>query len=895
MSFSFRVKGSCLFWTQGTGRFFVVFATAVSLILIPSVGFSEDTRPGGAAGSFSAEVDSPDTGRIGKYLDQAETYMEQEDFRKARAKLQEALALDNRNQRARRMLARLDQEEALAGPRKRSSFFGRMFSFGGERAERPDRPVKAGTSDKFHSYMERARSNLSAGDFTPARRDALRAAEFSDDKEEVRKLLSEIDTAEGLFRQKHGIPSPGSVRERTLPAEVYLRERERYERRKKLEDLALRESMLEARKYLEKGEYEKARRKAYDAWKKIPYDEEVAVLIADINKGIVLGPELVKTDLREDEVLIEHRLPSERDPLTRHEEGKSFPDLGPMFMRSLRTLLDEKTYEMDYVYPTETYSIDDCVEIALMNSQRMVFANEQIKLGDTRIWELRRRLLPDVAFKAERSYGKIADSTRISGETDDDQVQKGATRHYQGKKYMVELNHTLFDGFGTYFEIRQAQANHEVIKKEGERIRNDIIEETKRAYYSLDRAKKATVIQNNIADRIERTYEIARRAHQKGLIPAVEYLKVKGQYVEAEFQRISARRDEDLARLMLAQAMNIDPDRPVEIEPMEVPEEFLNIGLQNCYNLAYSNNPDLRIKELTIEYYDYERKVTKARGWPKIDFMGNFGKAFENYQPLRYESDWTDANPIRADRGLEPEWYAGIKARVPFWGSTFEYNYVREKWATTVSAFRGTESATSYFTFNLLDDMGYFTGVQESRVGFERAKYEYQKARNDIGMQVKTSFFKYRRALLQMDVAKAQVEHQKMFVSVLEERQKFGELDMSRLVEEYVKLGEHKYGEIAGYTDYFMSILELNSAIGVMDYFDPLRPSFAGRRSDPFSVAERYMSMARDELAVNRFSSARKLAVRAAELEQDHPGVRELLGRIDRAEGLYRQGKEPAI
>ncbi len=170
-------------------------------------------------------------------------------------------------------------------------------------------------------------------------------------------------------------------------------------------------------------------------------------------------------------------------------------------------------------------------------------------------------------------------------------------------------------------------------------------------------------------------------------------------------------------------------------------------------------------------------------------------------------------------RGLEPEWYAGIKGSIPLWGNTVEYNYVREKWAPTVSSFRGTESATSYFTFKLLDDLAYFTNLQESRVGYERAKYEYLKAKKDLTVEVKELYFQYRKSILQIDVAEAQVQHQHMFVNVLEERRRFGEMENSKLIEEYIKLTENRYGLVQGYSDYFISVAGLNKAIGIPDYY----------------------------------------------------------------------------
>jgi outer membrane protein TolC len=786
----------------------LAFTVVILILVLPCEVSSVDESAGRGDQEVLDMVVADVSVDVLRYLEQAEQEINSHDFRKARKNLEKALSIDSGNEKARKMLAYLDLEEAIeeaiekaAEKEKPSSFLGWVSSF---KKSRPER---------------------------------------TKDAREDRKLFDDVDMA--IFSER------------------YMLEREKYEARKKEEDVTVRENISGARELLAQGEPEKARIKAYEAWKKIPYDKEVAVLIADINKTSLeflapgdpekarrkayeawkktpydtegdvfisdkkrvslLGPEGLKTDTYEGEDFLDMRLAPDKDPLLKYKEGKSFPDLGPMLMENIRGLYAEDEFDPKDAYPSGRYSVDDCVEVALRLSLRMNFADEQVKLGETRIWELRRKLFPDVALKMEKSFGKIADST--SG------AQPGATRHYQGAKYMAEVKHTVFDGFGTYFEIRQAQSNLEIIQNERERIRNEIIEETRKAYYNLDKVKRSLDIQYRTLDRIKELFNIADKGYQKEIIPAVEFLKVKGLYLQTEFQTISSERDIDLAHLVLVQAMNIDPDRGVKIEPLERPKGFLRIGLQNCYNLALANNPDLIIKEKTLEYHDFERKMSKSKGWPKIDFTGNFGKAIENYQPMRSESDWGDppSDPIRAHRSLEPEWYAGIKGSIPLWGNTFEYNYVREKWATTVSAFRGTESATSYFTLRLLDNLGYFTGVQEARVGFERSKYEYQKAKHDIAMQVKAAYFKYRKSLLQMDVAAAQVEHQKMFVNVLKERQKFGEMDLSRLAEEYVKLGEHEYGIEHGYTDYYTSLLEINRSIGVMEYFDPWKVTLEER------------------------------------------------------------------
>ncbi|MFH1798181.1 MAG: TolC family protein [Candidatus Omnitrophota bacterium] len=562
--------------------------------------------------------------------------------------------------------------------------------------------------------------------------------------------------------------------------------------KEKIQEKKTKKYIKKAQAHLDKENYSEARQYAYKAREDSPENSELAEVITNIDKQEMFGEKKTKRiDRKQKSESAVKRVEKTKNQFHAHDEGKGWTD-------HIAGIFKRKTEEINKIQQGKTYTIDECKENALSRSQRMIMADKQVKLAEMRIWEARRELFPEVAGKVERSYGKIG-----IGED---------TRHYQGEKYKVEVKQNLFDGMATWFSLRQAHANLEIVKLEREKVKNEIIEEVKKAYYNLDKTIKALAIQEDYQKRVNELYGIAEASFQQELIPKAEYLKVKGQNMQADFQRASSSEDINLAEMILFQALSLEPDQCIKIKLVEQPKGELSIGLENCYSLAMANQPEFRVKEKMIEYYDFERKIKKAKGWPKIDFNGSFGKAVETYQPTEVDTE---------QRDLSPEWYAGVKGSVPIWGNSFEYNYVREKWAPVFSTTRGTETATSYFSLKFLDDLSYFSDLQEARVGFESAKYEYLKAKNDLAVVVKESYFKYRKALLQISVTHAQVEHQSMFVKVLEERRRFGEMETSKVIEEYEKLAEHEYGLIRGETDYFISIAELNKAIGVDDYFEP--------------------------------------------------------------------------
>jgi len=646
--------------------------------------------------------------------------------------------------------------------------------------------------DKTKKLLEKARKELRKNNFAKAGSFVEKTLKEDKNNVSARELELKISKAESDHRKKE----ENAVRDeaRRVKADKAREKRDRQEaKKKKIREEKLEKYLTAAGKYLEENDFSNARKYAYKAKDIDSTNSEVAVLIADIDKGEMFGikeTEAVRR-VRETEEAVKEFDVRKGSPFTRYDEGKSWYDY-------ITDVFKKRVYELGEVHKGRIYTIDECVQLALQRSQRMKVADKQVTLAKTRLWETRRELFPVVTGRIEKTTGKI-------GTAD-------GPRHYQGAKYQIEIKQNVFDGMGTWFTVRQSQTNLEVVKLEREKVKNEIVGETKTSYYNLDKSVKAFAIQEMYKKRINNYYKIAEESFNRELVAEMEYLKVKGQNMQADFQYDSSKEDITLAETILYQAMNVDPEYPINIQPVAPPKETLTIGLENCYRLAFANRPDFKIKEKMIEYYEFDRKINKAKAWPKVDFQGSFGRAVETYQPT---------NDIEERRELSPEWYAGVKASVPIWGNTVEYNYVREKWAPVVSSFHGTESVTNYLNMKFLDDMAYFTNLAESRAGFESAKYEYLKYKKDLIVEVKETYFKYRKALLQMDVSSAQVDHQKMFVDVLEERRLFGEMELSKIIEEYEKFSEHQYGLIQGYASYYIALAELNKAIGVPDYFDP--------------------------------------------------------------------------
>jgi len=653
---------------------------------------------------------------------------------------------------------------------------------------------------KINGYLQKARQHIGKGKTKYAQGYIDRVLELDPSNSEAMELASQIGDAYRKQAEEKALKKVEATKRGSREAQ---REQARKEKTAKRIDGRISAYTSKSRKFFENKDYENARKYAYLAWKQVPHDEEVSLLIAEIDREEIFAN---KNKKEEENKMIAAKAGTaaqdKKDPFHEYDEPKTWMEYMPGRGR--------KKFELTEMEKGRVYSVDECVHLALQRSQRNIVVDKQVKLAKARLVEAYRELAPELTLKHEIGYSKVGDATF-------------GVRHTQGKKIQAEIKHTM-QGLSTFYKIRQNQTNLEIVKMERSKIRNEIVEKTKVAYYSLDKTIKALDVQRKLKERVNHFYEISEKAHQDDLIPRVEYFKIKGQSAQADFQYISTEADIELARLMLFQNMNMEPDPGATIRPMESPDQFVTIGMENCQRIALANNPKLKIKERTIEYYKFERKMAKSKSWPKVEFHSSIGKSKDNYQPTD-----TSTGSLESTLNYSPEWFAGIKVNIPAFGNTFEYNYVREKWAPGFTTFKGeggnfgTESNTNYFNIKILDDLGYFSTLAEARAGFESSKYEYLKAKKDLLTEVNERYFKYKKALLQLDVSKKKAEHQAMYVEVLDEKRRQGDMEISRVVEECEKLATEEYSVIDGEASYFISIAEINKTIGVSDYFVPMQ------------------------------------------------------------------------
>lgn len=493
--------------------------------------------------------------------------------------------------------------------------------------------------------------------------------------------------------------------------------------------------------------------------------------------------------------------PTKEEKLKAKIEGR--PITREVKFQSIKLYSSSKNKITDLTAPAVA-SIDDCVNIAVANHIPLQVAQRSIKLAQMRLFEARRNMLPSATIVVERSKGTVSD------------------KDYLGRKQYIDLQQPVFHGGELYFTMKQAETNLEISKNDYNRVRNELVLQVRKAYYTLEKARENLDLQNILSKEVGRISDIVSKGYEAGVTAKIDFLNVSSQAGQVKYQLVSAEGDVTISKLMLKQAMNINPKDEFEIVPS--PEfKRMTLDFEQVLQDALLNRPEIKANSLMITYYNYGKGVAKAKGYPKVDLLGQWGLAWEDFVAPDFTPVTAPADHVYGQAGprrkLAPQWYGGIKVGIPFWGSTAEYSYTREQWVPVVQTTQGTEATVNSFKFKILDKLDYYSDKQLAEIDYDRSRQEFVKIKNDVTLEVREGCFNYEKALIQLETAANKVKYQEADTELVKMKRSMEEIQDPSIIDSLIKLAQEKFGYVQAVTDCKTALASLSKAVGVDDYF----------------------------------------------------------------------------
>ena len=391
-------------------------------------------------------------------------------------------------------------------------------------------------------------------------------------------------------------------------------------------------------------------------------------------------------------------------------------------------------------------TLERCIELALGNNPQINAAFHDILASDARIKQVWSNYFPQVSWQT--GY------TRIRQLQLSDALGRNLTFNYfiLGQ---VTLQQMLYD-----FGVTQNQATIKRLDYEANKTTlgatiNEVIYQTKDAYFNLLYAFENKRVAEDTVNKFEMFYNQAKAFYEIGMNPKVDVTIAEVNLSNAKLQLIQADNAVNLAVAKLNNIMGVPFIDKYNVQE-RLKYEPVNITFNKSIEIAREARPELKLAELKVESANQTLKLVKKSYFPTLsiegqlqiggkNFTSNYGYNLGGYLNFPTINGMLIKNEIQEARYLYDKEIANAK------------NTQNEIYLEIQNAFLTLEEKKNQMPVAVL-------GVKQAKENYELSYGRYRVGEanptelKDAQINYQQAQLSYYNALYQYNSAKAQLE-----------------------------------------------------------------------------------------------------------------------------------------
>ena len=391
-------------------------------------------------------------------------------------------------------------------------------------------------------------------------------------------------------------------------------------------------------------------------------------------------------------------------------------------------------------------TLDNCIRLALGNNPQINAAFQDILASDARIKQVWSNYFPTITWQT--GYTKLKQL----------QLSDALGKNLEFNYYLlgqVSLQEMLYDFGVTQNQATIRKLDYEAYKKTFEATVNDVIYQTKDAYYNVLFAYEAKRVAQDTVDKYQLFYNQARAFYTTGMNPKVDVTIAETNLSSAKLKLIQAENAVNLAIAKLNNVMGVP-----YIERYDVLDRLqykpISLTFEQAIDTARDSRPELKLAEIKVEGTNQTVKLTKKSYFPTIS--------------------------------LEGQYQRGGKS----WNSNYGYNL------------------GAYLTFPSVNAMLIRNEIKEAKYLYDKELANARNTQNAIYLEIQNAYLQLEEKRNQLPVAILQVKQSKENYELSYGRYRLGEASPTEL-----KDAENSY-EQAQLT-YYTALYEYNSAKALLE------------------------------------------------------------------------------
>lgn len=506
--------------------------------------------------------------------------------------------------------------------------------------------------------------------------------------------------------------------------------------------------------------------------------------------------------------------------LLRDERIEKMPYLDEGFIR--KTITVETVREREEFVSLGKKSLADVIERALQVHTPAIAARERIGLAHRRVWAALRELFPEMNLKYQHRDGSL-----------------GSGGPFNSRDWRWTFRQPIFRGGLLWNTLLQEKSDLLGAEKQYDVVLGDLIKDVSAAYFKYNRQVENVLDHQNAIQKARPFAKLSEQKWDEELISEIEYLNVQSLFSQMQYDYESAKQEMELAHLELESFLGLASDRElpivelynlnammeknrapagdasleesyVEPQRQDTAEGGAVPNLEILTDLAYQNRPELQVESSKLFSARLEERIKWGEMMPRVDLVLEFGKLGEAF------------NDIALEPKLQKEFRLLLEAQWNLGGNTIQYQFENDARAPTVSQFQGggagTYTTRNQMTVNILDGLEALVAAKEAQVEKLDQIEELENAEKEVLRDVKTAYFNYQRALIQLRSTIKRAVYRDRLVVLSRHRLDNNEIQISEYMQAEIDVLRERSSMHEALEAYYTAKAELNRGVGIRDF-----------------------------------------------------------------------------
>jgi outer membrane protein TolC len=314
---------------------------------------------------------------------------------------------------------------------------------------------------------------------------------------------------------------------------------------------------------------------------------------------------------------------------------------------------------------TPTYSLNECIEYALLNNRNILNSKLERDLAEIRVKETLSTGLPQVAANGGVAKNFIIPELPFTNPITGEETTIAFQRAWTGNA-LVQLDQMIFDG--SYFVgLQAARTYRQLAEREQIATEVDVIEAVSKAYYGVLVAQERLQAALNNYSRIDSLLLETTKLYESGFVEKIDINRVKVQHNLIRTQLDNIRQLEILSLQILQFQMGMPIGAPLQLSE-SLQEIKLDMNPLGQSSFDYQDRIEYLQLQTNLQLAELDLKNNHVKYLPKLD-------AFVNYGGNMFADSRSDL--FNLNRSWIPNSAAGLSLRVPIFDGFYKSSLIQ--------------------------------------------------------------------------------------------------------------------------------------------------------------------------------------------------------------------------